>query len=293
MIKRFSVVLVVAAAVMWGIIGVFINSLSDFGFLPVEQAAFRSVFSAPLIFIFLLIFDRSKLKISPKDLPLFISGAVVSIVIFHLSYVTAIKHGTMGLAAALLYTAPVFVTIISAIIFKEKMTISKISALTLCVFGSVFVSGVFGGTANPAAVFFGVLSGLTYGLYSIFSKFALKNYSPITFMAYTTLIAAVVFIPFINFKNTISIISDKPLITLFLVFYAICSYLLPFLCYNTALKYIDAGKASIIATLELVVATLAGVIIYSEKMTVYSIVGVILMLVGCIVLNIKFRRRDI
>ena len=103
-------------------------------------------------------------------------------------YFTAIRLMTMSTAAILLYTSPIWVMILAIIFLKEKVTVQKIIALILAFAGYVLVSG-FGGKVSLPGILSGLGAGLGYGLYSIFGKFVLKKYSPLTVTCYTFLIA--------------------------------------------------------------------------------------------------------
>ena len=62
---------------------------------------------------------------------------------------------------------------------------------------------------------------------------------------------------------------------------------LPYLLYTYGLIGIENGKASIMASIEPVVATLCGVFIYNEGLTVMSTVGILLVLSAIVLLKEK------
>ena len=105
---------------------------------------------------------------------------------------------SLSAAAVLLYTAPMIVVLLSAVLFGEKLTRWKLAAMVLAFAGCVMTTGVFreNGALDPGAIITGLGAGLGYALYSIFGRYALnRGYAPFTITAYTFLAAAVVLIP--------------------------------------------------------------------------------------------------
>ena len=64
--------------------------------------------------------------------------------------------------------------------------------------------------------------------------------------------------------------------------------LIPYFLYAKGLKGMDAGKASVIAFIEPMVATIAGIAIYGEMLTFSNCLGIFLILVSVILLNMEF-----
>lgn len=124
-----------------------------------------------------------------------------SVVFFNIAYFMTIEQTTLSVAAILLYTAPCFVMVMSALLFHEKVTRTKGAALVLALFGCACTTGIFhgvGGSVPAFGIFTGIASGFCYALYSIFGHIALKKYGTVTVTAYTFLVAAVSLLPFIN-----------------------------------------------------------------------------------------------
>lgn len=287
--KKTAPLLIAAGGALWGIIGVFSASLSEAGFSSIQITASRCVITAVAIVLFLLIKDPSKLKIKPKDIILFIGTGVGSIIFFNICYFTAIKETSLSLAAVLLYTAPCFVIIMSAIFFKEKITAVKFAALVLSFVGCMLTTGVLGGTkASLIGVIFGLGSGFGYSLYSIIGSVALKKYDTLTVTAYTFIVAAIAVIPFCGAGEIISILSAKPPAMIPFLLIGTVSTIAPYLLYTKGLENTQPGTASIIAFIEPLVATLVGIFMFREAPTVQSISGIILIFVSIILININF-----
>ena len=65
----------------------------------------------------------------------------------------------------------------------------------------------------------------------------------------------------------------------------------PYVFYTLGLSKIDAGPASIIASIEPVVATVVGILVFSEPLTIYGAVGILLVLSAIVLLNLPLKKR--
>ena len=95
------------------------------------------------------------------------------------------------MASILLYTAPSFVVVLSAILWKEPVTKKKLLALALTLVGCACVCGVFDGglTVTFTGILLGLGAGFFYALYSVFGRYALAHYSSMTVTVWTFLFA--------------------------------------------------------------------------------------------------------
>ena len=163
-------------------------------------------------------------------------------------------------------------------------------ALVLAFAGCVMVSGISGGGLTPIGLLVGLGSGIGYGLYSILGTIALRRYSPYTVTTYTFIFAAVgswiICRPvelFDKFMNTAHI----GFLTVFCCLTALVTAVIPFLAYTCGLQNVEASKAGIIATIEPMVATLIGILVFSEPLTLISGLGILLILTAVVILNLK------
>lgn len=285
---RNSIYILLAGG-LWGIISIFIKILNSLGFDSLQCVAIRALLSAIILFIYLFIKDRKKLRIALKDIIYFLGTGICSIVFFNYCYFESIELiGGAAIPALLLYTAPIFVIVLSAIFFKEKITFRKILALIITFIGLGFVTGAFtGGEKMPILAFLlGLGSGLGYALYSIFGKLIVHKYDALTITFYTFVVAAICVVPMSGITNNIDLIFNKDGI-LAAVGLAFFSTVLPFLFYTKGLQKVEAGKASILATIEPFVATIVGLLLFQEKFTLVKIIGMAMILFAIIYLNLE------
>lgn len=276
--------LIIMAAFLWGIIGLFVQKLYEFGFTAFEIVTIRVVSAALILFIFVLVKNRSLLKISWLDTKYFVGTGICSIVFFNWCFFTAIRETSLSIAAILLYTGPAFVTMISFFIFKERMTTRKMFALAITFLGCALVIGLFPASETSIS-FYGLLiglgSGLGYALYSIFGKFALVKYESLTITTYTFIVASV-FMLF--FTNTAQL--QRAFFNLDIVGYSLGLGFFPtalaYILYTIGLSRVESSRASITTTLEPVVASLIGVLFYGDVLSSWQILGVALVLLAVV-----------
>lgn len=346
----FNPLCVLAAGILWGCMGLLVRSMNPCGFTSMEVVIFRAIVTSILMAIIMAIFKRDGLKVKWKDLWCFLGTGIASMVFFNFCYFSCMKYTTLSVAAILLYTAPAFLMIMSAIFFKEKFTLMKVLCLAATFVGCVLVSGglpipgfsglstvtdvttaapdtaIIGGADGPTAIFLagelgkhveesvadgvttgiaaGVLSlpglllglgaGFGYALYSVFSRFAIKRgYSSFTITTYTFWFATLGCAPFINwphFVKTIGASTGKlPLFLLLTIMTTILAYLL----YTKGLEGMENGMAGIIASIEPVMASIVGVVVFHEKLTITGIIGMVLVLGACALVSLPVKKKNV
>ena len=279
---------IVLAGCLWGIIAIFVKVLTGLGLSSMECVAVRVSLSTILLLLYILVTDPQKLKIQPKDIVCFLGTGLCSILFFSFCYFKAIeKIGGAAVPALLLYTAPIFVMILSACFFKEKITKRKMICLIATFIGLGFVTGAFSGGEKISAVSFllGLGSGLGYALYSIFGKFIAERYDAMTITFYTFLVASIGAIPLSGIAFHLQVFGNvKGIVAA--VGLAFLSTALPFLLYTKGLQGIEAGKAAILATVEPFVAAVVGALVFGEHFDLPKIVGMLLILFAITFLNL-------
>jgi drug/metabolite transporter (DMT)-like permease len=289
-VKRLSLIYVILAACMWGTTGASIRILSQFHFSSIQMVVAK-LFMADIFLVgFLFVTDRKKLKIEKKDIKWFLGTGILSMLFFNICYSITVQQTSLSIAAVLLYTSPVFVMLLSIPIFREKITKYKLVAIVLSVAGCAFVSGIFSsdiGQITKKGLGFGVCAAIGYAFYSIFARILLKKYHSLTIISYTFLIASVGGIFIGNVHGIVEICVKEPIAIGAIIGSALICSVLPYILYTKALIDLEASRASVIASIEPVVATIIGVSVFSEKITVSAVFGSACVLAAIGILNVK------
>lgn len=286
--NKLPSLLILSAAFLWGLTGIFVRSLNASGLDNMQLLFFRSAVTCLTLFIYLFFTDRSKLKIALKDIWYFLGTGILSFTLFGFSYFYTIQNASMSLAAMLLYTAPFFVMIMSAIFFREKITAAKVLALMTAAIGCVMICGTDKNTnISPLIILTGLSSGFCYALYSIFGRVALKKYSSATVTVYTFFFAAVASMFLVDFPKIYEVCSVNHNVLLLAVVFAFVSAFFPYILYTQGLKNTEPGKAAVMATFEAVVASVAGILVFNETLTIIAAIGIAMVLFSVFLLNRK------
>lgn len=280
---------IMAAAALWGLIGVFFNSLSALGLSPMQIVALRMLMAAAAFTLYLAATGQlSLLKINPKDSFYFVGTGVFSLIFFNWCYFNAINRSSLAVAAILLYTSPIWITLLAALFLGEKLTLKKLPPLLLTMAGCILVTGIFGAAnarISPIAVLLGLGSGFGYALYSIFGKFALAKYPPLTVNAHTFIFGAAGSVPFILAEGWHPAYA-LPQTWLYTLGIGVLCCVVPFVLYTRGLNRAEAGKAAVLATIEPAVAALFSVLLYHDPLSADKAAGILLIFAAAVMLNL-------
>ena len=289
--QRKPALAVLAAGVAWGIISIFVRRLSAAGLAPMQIALLRLLISALVFFPWLALRDPARLRIRLRDLWMFAGTGIVSLVCFYTLYFWTTVHSQASVAVVLLYTGPAFVLLLSALLFRERITGRKLLCLGMTVLGCALVSGLAGGVSlGPLVLLAGLGSGFFYALYTIFARFALRRYDSMTVTAYTFLLGTLGALPLGDPAGTAGILAARPILLLSVLGIALVSTALPYLLYTWGLQRMDAGRAAILASAEPLVGAVLGMTVYGEPHGLPKLLGIALILAGILVLNGKEKK---
>lgn len=285
--QTLAIVCILIAGSLWGCLGLFNRHLSALGIAPETVVMLRNLGATVMLGVIFLVYDRKIFRIRLRHLPLFLAMGLVSILFFTLCYFRSQQVSSLAVAAILLYTAPTFVVILSAIFWKDKITKRKLLALVLAFVGCCFVAGILNGalTVTTEGLLVGIGSGLFYSSYTIFGRFALKHYQPFTVTFYTFFIAGIgsLFMTSLHDLNTTIHSPTAIWLSLGLMF---LGTVVPYILYTKGLNDLgDSGKASILASIEPVVASLVGIVAFGEPMTLGVILGLVCILTSVFILR--------
>ena len=294
--KAFYASLIVVAACLWGVIGIFTSELEADGLSSTQVTEVRCAVTAIGLLVVMLIRDRSLFRIEPKDIIMFVIVAAFFMA-YNVLYFEEIAIGCpLSMVSIMLYTAPFFVLILSVFIFKEELTLNKIIALGLAFVGCALAVGLVGGDGgelNMTGFWMGLGSGFTYAMYTILNKFLLKKYDPMTLTFYAFGISALFLLPFSDILGLLDIAVNVEMAAVWMLGLGLLITLLPYFLYGTGLKGLDAGYVSVLALIEPMVATVAGFVMYGQSPTTMKLCGIALVIVGVAILNLKLKRINV
>ena len=275
---------ILSAAALWGVIGLWNRRLLASGLSPTSIVTVRTLGGMLLLSAIFAVKDRNVFRVRREHLKYFFGTGVISVVLFTACYFSCQKICSLAVASVLLYTAPSFVVILSAILWREPVTGKKLTALGLTLVGCACVCGLFSEdlTVTATGILLGLGAGFFYALYSIFGRYALAHYDSMTVTVWTFLFAGPASLVFLRPAELAALTPSAWLTAAGLVVF---STVLPYILYTKGLSQVESGRASIMASLEPVVASLAGVLVFGEPMGILTAAGIALVLAGVIILR--------
>lgn len=284
--RKMGYLYILLAGLFWSSIGLFTTNLSNAGLSTEEISFLRLSMGCIILVIYAIIKNPSLLKISKKGLIYSIIIGILCQGLFNYCYVNSIKSSGSAVAAVLLYTSPIFITIFSGIIYKEKINKMKLLSLTICVVAAILA--VTGGSLDlenisTVGIISGIMAAILYSLMPIISKNILDEVNNLTMMIYSFLTGALILVSKVNFVRVGVSIGDMPVV-LNIVGFGLFSGALAYICYTSGVKSgIELSVAGVIASIELVFAQIIGWTIMGELFNIVKIIGVCLMMVSAIV----------
>ena len=277
---------ILVAAALWGIIGVWNRNLMAAGLSPTGIVVVRNFGGMLLLLAVFAVKDRSVFRMRREHVKYFFGTGIISVVLFTSCYFSCQKICSLAVASILLYTAPSFVVILSAMLWKEPVTKKKLLALALTLVGCACVCGVFDGglTVTFTGILLGLGAGFFYALYSIFGRYALAHYSSMTVTVWIFIFAGPASLVMLR-PAEMRAVFTAPSAWLLSAGLVVFSTVAPYILYTRGLARVESGKASIMASLEPVVAALAGVLIFGEPMGLLTLLGILCVLAGVYILR--------
>lgn len=289
--RALPAVMVITSAVLWGLYGTFVTILTSMGLSGNALVFLRMLATSLPVGILILLADRSALRVKTADVPLFFANGLCSLLFFTFCYTAAIKVTKIATAAALLYTAPAIVMVLSAVLFGERLHARKVSCCLLAVAGCALASGLGGemlagaGTPiTPAGLLLGLGSGLGYALYSIFSRMILnRGYTVYTNVFYSFGIAMFGFLAMSCADGTVTQAFESPGRTALALLCGLLTGSLAYVLYTTGMKGMETSRAAQLTTIEPVTAAILGCVLFRQPLSAWEIAG-IAMVVGSVIL---------
>lgn len=284
--KTSGVVYILIAATLFGCVSLFLGGLTAVGTTRIQIIMFRSWITAALIVLFCWRKDKKIPRIRWKDCWIFLAYGVVNMIGFSLCYWKSMSLVGVSVSSILIYTAPVFALILSAILFGEKINQKCIAALILAIVGVACVSGL-GSDAmtSPLGFILGVFAGFLYSLQGIWGRLAIgRGYGSWCITLYATLFCAIFSTPLALTDPLPAGFFSSPVCILLIVGMSVFCIMIPTILYAKGLEIIPAGRASMLTSAEPAVATLIGVFVFSETLTLLTGIGILLIIIAVCIL---------
>ena len=290
---RLGYAMVATAATLFAVNGSVSKVVLDSGLSSLELAQIRATCAALGLLAFLIIFARSRLRVGRRELLFLAAFGVVGVAMVQWLYFVAIHNLPVGVALLIEFTAPLFVALFARFVYKERIRRRIWVAVILCIAGLGVVVEVWAGVAFSTVGVTAALGG-AFGLtaYLLMAERERRHRDPVSLSFYGFLFAAALWavvqplweFPWNVLGDTVSLqgnLSDHSApVWLMVGFIIVVGTMITFSLLTGALRHLSATRASIVATLEPVVATVVAWIWLEETFGPTQLIGGAIVLGG-------------
>lgn len=285
--KYKGVGLIMLAALCWGISGGIANILINKGWDPLVISFYRGAI-ALICFIFWFLLRPRLNWIFSIRFHIWSLLAGVGVAGNFTFYFLSIEAASVAIAVTLMYTAPVFVLLISFLLGKERSTWFKWGCILVVIIGIILLTGAYN-IESISTSFLGTAAGIGSGLSYVLFIFGFKNAAAIG-KTQTALTGA-----FLSFSLILFVFMDKREATevltsgdmLWFLLLGILGAGIPFIFYFNGIRRTSPTTASMVAMIEPVTASLFGVLIIGHYLTVIQLLGMVLILATITLFSVK------
>ena len=268
--------MLIASMTIFGTLGIFVRNI------PVssgELALYRAVLAALLIAVFLLLTkQRIPFANIKKEVPLLLASGVAMGINWILLF-EAYKYTTVSVATLSYYFAPVIVTVVCPVLFKEKLIGKQIVCFIMSTLGLVLITGIgdIGSGNDFVGILFGLGAAVFYATVILLNKF-IKNVEGIhrTFLQFLS--AIVILVPYVIMTSGVTLGNLNGIGWVNLLIVGLIHTGVTYCMYFSSLKELTGQKAAILSYIDPLVAVMISVTILGESMTLWQMIGGILIL---------------
>ncbi len=281
-VQAKGTIMVLLSAIFFGLLPFFAIKTYAEGFDVSNLLLYRFSFAFVLIGLF-CIYKNISLRINKKQFFLLLILSVVGTMMTTYTLFLSYQYISSGLASTLHFVYPIITIVFASIIYKEKFTVKKISALLLSIIGIALLSVGSGVAINTTGVLWALVSGLFYAIYILcMANPELRKISPYSVAFWIFGITALMF--FGKCLLTDGINTNPSAMALFyIVNLSFWSTFLSVVLFYMGMKYTGPGNASLLSTLEPLTGVMVGVFVFNDIMDLKSTLAIFMILTSVLI----------
>lgn len=281
-----GILYIVLSSVSFGIIPILAKLSYSQGGNPFNVLFLRFLSAAVMIFLYLKIKGIS-LKIEKKQFVLLMIFGILGYSGTALCLFLSYNYIAAGLATMILYLYPSIVTILSLIIYGEKLYKKKIVSLIVSLLGVYLLIGFTGGSLiNIQGLILALLASLFYSIYVLgLSNKEISSVNSFVITYYVSLASSFTMLLAGSINKSISFnISLYGLLCIILL--AFISTVVALITFVQGVKIIGPSNASIFSNLEPIVSMVLSYLIFRDKITSNTIFGSFFIMLSILILSV-------
>jgi drug/metabolite transporter (DMT)-like permease len=282
--KLNGVLYLLLASVSFGVMPILAKLAYAHGANSYSVLFLRFIFAAVMLLYYLLT-KKISLRLNKKQ---FLIIALLGVVGYSATsgfIFLAYSYISVGLATMIMYTYPAIVTLLSFIIYKEKLYTRKVISLLISLAGIYTLIGVGEISLNFKGVAFAFLSAIFYSMYVLGASHSeIKKVNSYVMTFYISLTSGVTMLIFGVSTNNINFNIDYYGLVCILLL-AFISTVVALMAFIQGVKIIGPSKASILSTLEPIVSLILGLLILKESISIQVLFGSIMIIASILILT--------
>ncbi len=200
----------------------------------------------------------------------------------------AYENTSISIATVCYYMAPMIVTLLSPIIFKETLTVKKLICVVFATVGIAFVSGVFNSRIEGiTGVIYGLIAASLYATIVILNKF-IKDLTSFERTIFQLGISAIAILPYILLTEDVFKLELTLPIAILLIISGILHTGIAYALYFGCMDKLSAQTVALYSYIDPIVAIILSAIVLQEKLDIYSVIGIILVIGSTVVSDMNF-----
>lgn len=264
--------------VIFGTIGIFVKYV---GLASSEIALLRGLIGSLFLaaVLFLMRQGLSWAAVKENVFLLLLSGAALAgnwVFLFQ-----AYKHTTIATATLSYYFAPVFVTILSPIVLKERLSLKNITCIGVSVLGMFLIVGnasdSIAGQNNLLGIAYGLSAAGFYASLMLLNKF-IRNLNGMKTTLIQLTIASLFLLPYVFLTEEVGIFQVKGFSILLIIIIGVVHTGIAFFLFFSGMKQLKGQSIAALSYLDPATALLLSIVVLREPVTLVQLAGGALLL---------------
>lgn len=282
--NKIGVIYTIISGMLFGVNPLIVTIAYNYGYDALSIGFYRYLLAIPVLLI-LCKLKKVRLRVEKMDVTKMLLIGIFGMSMTSLFLSSSYKYLSVGLATTLHFLYPMFVTVISILLFKEKVVLGKIVCILMSFIGMILIADA-DNTINIWGVFLSILSGITYAIYlvSIERTNIMKKYNSLFVSLCISSISAVFFFFMMCLFQKVRIpYTINEVVVLICV--AVLCQVIAVVSLQLGIKYIGSTNAAVFSVFEPLTSNVVGCIFLKETLTLKKAEGCILILLAVVLMS--------
>ena len=268
--KKLGYIAIFLSVTIWSM--AFVSSKIVLEVMPPTVIVFYRYVFANLFFLGILILRKQNLKIDLKDLPLFMSSALIGITLYFVFELAGLQRLQASTSTLILALIPLVIIFVNRFTKTETLSRNKKLAVIGSIIGVALVVGSDGGEDNWLGYILMFGAVLSWVVFSFQTTRLTQKYDETKIATVHAIITLISFIPFMFFQD-VDYSQVEAIHWLNIMFLGIVASAVGFVLYNYALRTIGGTVSSLVINFMPVITLVFGYFVLGETMTVTQLIG--------------------